>query len=204
LIKNFHNNLNLIHVYANDLPAKQPSKFEPYGVVYNFTFVSLIAPYLLNDLRISNVTSAPSTPNKSTILIKQSYLLFTWFYYLKTSVIRGGTKNKIVKFSFLPIRRKSYTLTKAPMAHKTNSKEQFVFKFYKFKASIRTYFVTSYRLTSVDQSMSALFLTKKTFPHFETNVLLLKHSTVYLAMNDPLYFNYQVCNSPNIYNHKVL
>lgn len=48
------------------------------------------------------------------------------------------TKNKSIKFSFLPIKRKSYTLTKAPMAHKTNSKEQFVFKFYKFKASIKT------------------------------------------------------------------
>lgn len=170
--------------------TKQSPKIEPYGVVYNFTFVSLIAPYLLNDLRISNITSSPSTPNKSTILLKQSYLLFTWFYYLKTSVMQNKTKNKAIKFSFLPIRRKSYTLTKAPMAHKTNSKEQFLFKFYKFKASIKTHFITSYRLTSVDQSLLALLMTKKTFPFFETNVLLLKHSTIYLSMSDSCYFNY--------------
>jgi hypothetical protein len=103
-----------------------------------------------------------------------------------------GTKieNKLIKFSFLPIRRKSYTLTKAPMAHKTNSKEQFTFKFYKFKASIKTYFVTEYRLNSVDQSLLALLMTRKAFPFFETNVLLLKHSTIYLSMSDPHYFNY--------------
>jgi hypothetical protein len=190
LINNFHNNFSLINIYANNLVTKQATKVEPYGVVYNFTFVSLIAPYLLNDLRISNVTSAPSTPNKSTILLKQSYLLFTWFYYLKTSVMQNKTKNKAIKFSFLPIRRKSYTLTKAPMAHKTNSKEQFLFKFYKFKASIKTHFITSYRLTSVDQSLLALLMTKKTFPFFETNVLLLKHSTIYLSMSDSRYFNY--------------
>jgi hypothetical protein len=190
LISNFHNNFNLINIHAGNLVTKQVAKVEPYGVVYNFTFISLIAPYLLNDLRVSNITSSPSTPNKSTILLKQSYLLFTWFYYLKTSVMQNKIKNKSIKFSFLPIRRKSYTLTKAPMAHKTNSKEQFLFKFYKFKASIKTHFVTSYRLTSVDQSLLALLMTKKSFPFFETNVLLLKHSTIYLSMSDSNYFNY--------------
>jgi hypothetical protein len=104
--------------------------------------------------------------------------------------MKNKTENKAIKFSFLPIRRKSYTLTKAPMAHKTNSKEQFLFKFYKFKASIKTHFITSHRLTSVDQSLLAVLMTKKTFPFFETNVLLLKHSTIYLSMSDSLYFNY--------------
>ena len=73
----FHNDVNLISMYESNLIAKQPVHKKPYSVVYNFTFVSLIAPYLLNDLRISNITSKPSTPGKSTILIKQSYLLFT-------------------------------------------------------------------------------------------------------------------------------
>ena len=186
----FQKDLNLISIYEKSLIAKQPLHKKPYSVVYNFTFVSLIAPYLLNDLRISNVTSSPSTPGKSTILIKQSYLLFTWFYYLKTSIMRVGTKNKIIKFAFLPIRRKSYTLTKAPMAHKTNSKEQFVFKFYKFKAAVHTDYTIAHRLTSVDQALTALLMTKQTFPFFETNVLLLKHSTVFLSMEDSVYFDY--------------
>lgn len=104
--------------------------------------------------------------------------------------MRTTTKTKAIKFAFLPIRRKSYTLTKAPMAHKTNSKEQFVFKFYKFKASAHTHYATPHRLTSVDQGLEALLLTKKTFPFFETNVLLLKTSKVFLAMSDSVYFDY--------------
>jgi len=104
--------------------------------------------------------------------------------------MRTKSKNKVIKFAFLPIRRKSYTLTKAPMAHKTNSKEQFVFKFYKFKAAVHTDYTITHRLTSVDQGLVAMLMTKQTFPFFETNVLLLKHSTVFLSMEDSLYFDY--------------
>lgn len=190
MVSNFHLNFNLINTYSKNFEIKQPVQAEPYSVVYNFTFVSLIAPYLLNDLRLSNISNSPSTPGKSTILIKQSYLLFTWFYYLKTSVMKTKTKNKVIKFAFLPIRRKSYTLTKAPIAHKTNSKEQFVFKFYKFKASVHTYYTVSNRLISVDQGLEALILTKRTFPFFETNVLLLKTAKVILSLSDSTYFDY--------------
>jgi ribosomal protein S10 len=59
----------------------------------------------------------------------------------------------MIKFAFLPIKRKSYTLTKAPMAHKTNSKEQFVFKFFKFKACIQTRFTIDGSLSSVNASV---------------------------------------------------
>ena len=102
----------------------------------------------------------------------------------------GVRENKIIKFSILPIKRKSYTLTKAPMAHKTNSKEQFVFKFYKFKTSISTRFVTSYRLTSVDNSLLALLLTRSIFPIFGTNLLLLKYYSITLTMCDTHFLNY--------------
>jgi len=200
LVSNFHLNFNLIRTHSKNFEIKQPLQAEPYSVVYNFTFVSLIAPYLLNDLRLSNISNSPSTPGKSTILIKQSYLLFTWFYYLKTSVMKTKTKNKVIKFAFLPIRRKSYTLTKAPIAHKTNSKEQFVFKFYKFKASVHTYYTVSNRLISVDQGLEALIMTKRTFPFFETNVLLLKTATVVLSLSDSTYFDYNNYISSTVSN----
>ncbi len=96
----------------------------------------------------------------------------------------------MIKFSFLPIKRKSYTLTKAPMAHKTNSKEQFVFKFYKFKACIKTKFTIDGTLGSVDISLLALLKTKSIFPVFETNLLLLKHYKIFLLMNDTNFFSY--------------
>ena len=170
---------------------KFPGNSKPSTIIYRFTFISLIAPYLLSDLRISNITYSPSTPKKSTALLKQSYLLFTWFFYLKESKVQGGgLANNVIKFAFLPVRRTMYTLTKAPMAHKTNSKEQFVFRFFKFKTSIKSFFTQSKSAASVDQSLLALFLIKSSFPVFETNLLLLKHYTIIIQLSDTKFFSY--------------
>lgn len=46
-------------------------------LTYEFRFISLISPFLLNNLRIHDVTSSPTTAKKPTVLLKQSYLLFT-------------------------------------------------------------------------------------------------------------------------------
>ena len=73
----FHTNLNLITSKVTNFTQKPFSKIPPYDVIYNFTFVSLIAPYLLNNLRLSTITASASKPLKSTILLKQSYLIFT-------------------------------------------------------------------------------------------------------------------------------
>lgn len=191
---NFYNDHLLVQTTKstknNFLP--KPLKLKEYGIVYNFTFISLIAPYLLNNLRLSNITSSPSTPKKSTILLKQSYLIYTWFYFLKTSTIANtkNAKNNSIVFSILPIKRKSYTLTKAPMAHKTNSKEQYVFKFYKFKACITTNFINNYSLNSVDSGLLALLLTNSVFPVFGTNLLLLKYYSITISLCDSQFFNY--------------
>ncbi len=190
MIKNFHNDFNLIATKVDNFITPKTITKLPYTVIYNFTFISLIAPYLLNDLRLINITSTPSTPKKSTALLKQSYLIFTWFYYLANSVAKGAGNTNMIKFAFLPIKRKSYTLTKAPMAHKTNSKEQFVFKFFKFKACIQTRFTIDGSLSSVNASVWALLQTKSIFPTFETNLLLLKHYRVFLLMNDGTFFSY--------------
>lgn len=112
----------------------------------------------------------------------------------------GLKKNNVIKFSILPITRKSYTLTKAPMAHKTNSKEQFVFKFYKFKTSIKTYFIATYKLNSVDSSLLALLLTRSIFPIFGTNLLLLKYYSITLTMSDVRFLNYYYFIKSNEYN----
>jgi hypothetical protein len=177
--------------------TKQAQQKEPFesvkrpSISYKFRFVSLISPYLLRDLRVFNITSSPSTPKKSTLLMKQSYLLMTWFYYLKESQfkIRGKSENRL-KFSFLPTKRSMYTLTKAPMAHKTNSKEQFVFRTFRFKVSVKTFFSAASAPASVDAALAALYMTKSIFPIFETNLLLLKGYYVFIKMHDSNYFNY--------------
>lgn len=169
-----------------DLPIAQ---IPIYSIIYNFTFVSLVAPYLVTNLRLSDVTSTPSTPKKSTALMKQSYLIYTWFYFLTLSVKK--TQNKAIKFAFLPVRRKFYTLTKAPMAHKTNSKEQFIFRYYKFKASIATrYEDKSAGITTLTGSRLSLLLIKTAFPIFGTNLLMLKYSNIVIGVSAGEFMNY--------------
>ena len=196
MVKDFNN-----HFYY----LKQHGRSEPLvtvhrpSIAYKFRFVSLISPYLLSDLRVFNITSSPSTPKKSTLLLKQSYLLMTWFYYLKESQFKpqGKSENRL-KFTFLPTRRTMYTLTKAPMAHKTNSKEQFVFRTFRFKVSIKTFFASTSAPLSVDAALSALYMTKSIFPVFETNLLLLKNYVIILKMHDSIYFNYHAFSKSNL------
>jgi hypothetical protein len=126
---------------------------------------------------------------KSTILVKQSYLIMTWLYYL-TFTVKQKDENRVIEFAFLPIRRKMYTLTKAPMAHKTNSKEQIVFKFYKFKVSIKSNFLTEYSLKSIDQGLLSLLNAKSLFPVFDTNLLFLKNYNIQTLLTDKTFFNY--------------
>lgn len=182
----------MLSSFHNDHHFLSKSKTLPKSdIIYRFKFTSLISPYLLTDLRLFHITSSPSTKNKSTILLKQSYLLLTWFYYLKNQkTIEQTNVRKLLKFSFLPTKRTVYTLTKAPMAHKTNSKEQFVFRIFKFTTSIQTNFMYHKHPNSIDSALLILFLTKSTFPVFETNLLFLKNYTFVLKLQDPLYFNY--------------
>lgn len=136
---------------------------------YSFMFTSLIAPQLITDFR----SRTPLKTSSSKISVKKSYLMLTWLYYL-TFTVNKKEKVKVIKFAFLPSTRKTYTLTKAPMAHKTFSKEQFAFKFYKFKVSIRATFEDPFQLTSVDQATTSLLIAKNSFPVFETNMMFLK------------------------------
>lgn len=183
ILYNVHNHYNFLKEGVFD------SKLNP-SMLYRFRFVSLIPPYLLSDLRLFNVTSSPSTVRKSTSLMKQSYLLFTWFFYLKESTLglsRRSSKN--IKFAFLPTRRKVYTLIKAPMAHKTNSKEQIQFRFFKFSISIRTFFNTLQNPTNLNSGLHLHLLLKKRFPVFETNLLILKSYEIWLSLSDETFFN---------------
>ena len=75
----------------------------------------------------------------------------------------------------MPIRRKKYTVTKAPMAHKTNSKEQYGFKFYFFKASFQSNLDSHMMISSVDFGAFFINNLKKLFPIFSTNLLFLKY-----------------------------
>jgi hypothetical protein len=101
-------------------------------------------------------------------------------------------KNKTVNFSFLPKRRKMYTLTKAPMAHKTFSKEQFKFQLYKCKVSVSSFFAKGNELSSIEHLKSALIITKNTFPTLETNLLFLKTCQILMQGSALNFYSYSI------------
>jgi len=184
VFSNFQQNNKLIKLINNN------QKNDKGLIVYNFTFISLIAPFLINNLRLSTIGSNLTPSSKTKLLIKQSYLILTWFYYLTISTTLNKKANNSIAFSFLPLKSKSYTLTKAPMAQKTRSKEQFHFKFYVFKVSVKTHLLNEFSLNSLDQTLLAFLITKSTFPIFETNLLFLKNYTLNLRFYDNVFFNY--------------
>ena len=106
-------------------------------------------------------------------------------------------KNRNIRIAVLPSSRKSYTLQKAPMAHKTNSKEQFLMKFYYFKVSFAGEVVESVNLNSVNKGFYFFFILNKFFPVFDTNLMFLKYYRVTFNVCDRQFFNYHGVRSGN-------
>lgn len=149
---------------------------------YSFTFVSYVPSHFIANTRFFEEHA--SFQNKK-ILLKQSYLLVTWFYYL--SFI--NLKKKNLNFFILPTRRKIFTLTKAPMAHKNWSKEQYKVKVFTFKVAFKGDFNETASL-GVNGSLLLLLLAKRGFLEFETNLFFLKNYTKLLTFSDEQYFNF--------------
>ena len=98
-------------------------------------------------------------------------------------------KSKGPRLAILPSRQVIYTLTKAPMAHKTNSKEQFLLKYYNFKLSADLRLDSAYVPSSVAEGALALQIIENKFPVFETNVLFLKYAKVLYPFSSNHFFS---------------
>jgi ribosomal protein S10 len=180
LLNNFHQALNTEVVLTE--------RCKPTSIEYNFNFVSWVAPHLLYN---RNRSTLQKQRVRAGVRMKKAYTMLTWLYYLTFTVDRQ-TENKVVKFSFLPRRRTKYTLTKAPMAHKTFSKEQFKFQLHKCKVSIRTELADHYQLSSVSALQMAFTVTRTTFPNLETNTLFLKSARITLPGSDASFYSYSI------------
>lgn len=82
------------------------------NINFKINFISLITPFIFTNIRLSYLNI-----ETKKIFLKQSYILLTWFYYLNFINISSKNKNNI-KIFVLPLYRRKFTLTKAPMAHK--------------------------------------------------------------------------------------
>lgn len=155
------------------------------AIRYSFRFVSLVAPSTSAAEPSSSVS--PYSPLPKRLLVKRSYLILSWLYYMTTSDL--SLKNrKRPRIAILPPTKSMYTLTKAPMAHKTNSKEQFLFKFYNFKFSFSLKISPKSAPSTVAQGAHSLVITKKLFPVFETNMLFLKNYEISYPVRDEHFF----------------
>lgn len=122
------------------------------------------------------------------VYLKQSYIILSWFYYLR--VINSENVLENLKFFVLPVRKQIYTLTKAPIAHKTWSQEQYKFQFYYIRISFHDSFFTAEKPESFNQALLFLIVIKKFPPFLASNLLILKHFRVVLNISDVNFFRY--------------
>lgn len=146
----------------------------------SFNFVSYIP---VSSLLKFNLFTQISKKNK--LLLKQSYLFLTWFFYL-----RQVQKKNYLSIVSLPSNTTIFTTTKAPMAHRKNSKEQYKLKYYNFHVK---FFINSARLNS-NETLYLILFYKKNFMFLETNLFFLKNFKVTLTLNSFKLFNLKKLN----------
>lgn len=178
----------------NFFKRKKTEFYQKNEIKYSFTFVSLISPFITNnicfidDKNTSNFSQYKKN-NNTKIYLKQSYILLVWFYYLSSIKSKRDKKNRL-SFFVLPVQKRIFTNTKAPMAHKNWSKEQYKFKFFKIRISLNAFLDEDSLISSVDSSLLFIILNKKNFPFFETNLMFLKNFSFFFKFNDTKFFNF--------------
>jgi hypothetical protein len=103
--------------------------------------------------------------------------------------VQTDKMNQGVKFFVLPTRHQVFTLTKAPIAHKLWSKEQYKFIFYLLRVSFVNKPITLTNISSINQGLTFALTTKKSLPLFSTNLLILKTATTSFTLVDSAYFS---------------
>ena len=162
-------------------------------ITFRFTSLIRIMPPASLSSCLQNITLHRSHILSSRWLVtKRSHLVLYWLRYLTVKSYHAAPKYRVA-VTMLPSTRSFYTVTKAPMAHKTNSKEQLIFKFFHFaiRFKVDTFAVAASYMTSVSALAYSLALTQQLFPIFETNVLYLKYYSVYYPLRDHLFFAYK-------------
>lgn len=173
---------------------------KPWGVVvrnhprhtkvrYYYRFITIVplsasSGAELFDARMrNNEYEIRGTHNK--ILVKQSYLLLTWLAYLRgelTKKKRDAREAQLsVKGFFIkPVRSTKFTTQKAPMAHKTFSQEQWLYKHYSLSFSFEPsndYLPTYRPVSSANGAIYIGLLLLQSSYGFTTNLLNLSRVT---------------------------
>ena len=166
-----------------------PTPLTPY-VKYRLRFTSLVAPTTFTTTSNTNYNSYFPLPKRT--LTRRSYAIVSWLYYLSFTnspiSVNNLKERSTPTLSILPSKQLIYTLPRAPMAHKTNSKEQFLVKTYNFQFLFRLACPQSSVISTVMAGAHTHSLTKTFFPTFETNLLTLKSYSVSYPLRDSKFF----------------
>ena len=184
-------------------------KFSKTNLIqHTLKFGSLFAPHSLKEISLlfRNSTKYNSLlvnkPNKK-ILVKQSYIFLIWISYLSQSSDltnlgkkEGNSRAGCPSFFIYPFRNYKTTITKAPMAHKTYSQEQFMMRFYKFSISFYSNnLVSGYSgdksyLSGLDKILYFSHFVRRDMPYVGTNMLFLSKYTVVFYCIDSSFFSF--------------
>lgn len=176
------NHINILYKRKRLDPLKSSPKIR-----YSFRFTSLIPPF--SPAFLNSAYGLSETSPTRRIFLKKSFLVASWLFYL-SSQSASLKKNVVPTIAILPAKKQMYTLTKAPMAHKTNSKEQFLFKFYNFKFSIELVISKSLIPQTLNQGAYSFSILHSLFPVFETNLLFLKYYQISYPIKDIQFFKH--------------
>ena len=169
--------------YLNDYSLNKNNK--PFfkkklkSIRYSLSFISIISPNTIASVRIFFRTN---NTFKNKILIKQSYMLLTWLYYLKNNSTKVDDV-KIPSFFIQPTKQTKFTLIKSPMAHKTFSQEQFMFRFYKLTISFNSPSNELF-IKNINNGLLFSFFLRNMFNSFETNFFFLKRIRYNIYISD--------------------
>ena len=114
---------------------------------------------------------APQT-HHNKLIVKQSYLLLTWLVYIQSR--NSAKKSSTPSFFIQPKNQTKFTHLKAPMAHKTFSQEQFIFKHYTIVVSFKVLISGLHTLKNINDILFLILSIRNNIPFFNTNLLFLK------------------------------
>ena len=161
--------------------AVQSSKKHKFN--YSLKFTSLISPSTITNLSLLESTTNGNEKHKK-LLVKQSYILLIWILYLKGKYSNFDDNQQVPSFFVHKKSRYKTTKLKTPMAHKTFSQEQFLFKFYSLSISFSSAQNTKALSKGTNASIYVTLLLRNSMPSFSTNLLFLKSLKLTLSAFD--------------------
>jgi len=161
---------------------------------YSLKFNTIISPYSIRDTRLlfygGSINSGLSL-NQKKLIIKQSYMLMTWAAYVHNqSLVLSKTAHR-PSFAHLPNRRNRFTITKAPIAHKTFSQEQYQYEYYTLLITFQSGALSSNQeVPSINESLylASRFRQPSAYSGTGTNLFFLSRAKFQLPVTDDSFF----------------